>query len=302
LTRVCNRRSRWIATSGRDEDFHGGLTGSPAGVIFPAMATPHLLSTDFDGTLIGFPSDGGCTRAFAEAIEDHHRNGGLWAVNTGRGLPHALEGLEKFRAPVTPDFLLTNEREVFRRTSSGSWEAHGGWNERCREIHETFFDANRGLFEEIHVRMTSRGDVRVIEEDGRPVGLVTASERIMEEVAIHLESMARAMPDFSFQRNTIYLRFCHAAYHKGTALAELCRLEGLDPGGVFAAGDHYNDLPMLNPLYAAHLACPSNAIAPVKDAVTAAGGIVAGKPFADGVAEALDLFTERLDFPASRAA
>jgi hydroxymethylpyrimidine pyrophosphatase-like HAD family hydrolase len=254
------------------------------------MATLRLLSTDFDGTLIGHSSEGVCTGAFAEALNEHRHSRGLWAVNTGRSLQHALEGLEKFGAPTAPDFLLTNEREVFRRTASGLWEAHGGWNTVCEETHEAFFEMHNGLFDEIHVSLTSRGDVRMIEESGRRVGLVTRDETAMEEVVVELVSMARGVPEFSFQRNTIYLRFCHAAYHKGSALAELCRLEGIAPHEVFAAGDHYNDLPMLDPAYAAHLACPSNAIQAVKDAVTAANGIVAAKPFADGVAEALVLF------------
>ena len=44
-------------------------------------------------------------------------------------------------------------------------------------------------------------------------------------------------------RNDVYARFSHAAYNKGTALAELTRRLGLHSRTVFAAGDHLNDLP-----------------------------------------------------------
>ena len=37
------------------------------------------------------------------------------------------------------------------------------------------------------------------------------------------------MPDFSYQRNTIYLRFAHRDYHKGSTLGELCRVLGIKP-------------------------------------------------------------------------
>ncbi len=74
---------------------------------------------------------------------------------------------------------------------------------------------------------------------------------------------------------------------KGASLGELCRLEGIPAAEVLAAGDHYNDLSMLDGTYAAMVACPDNAIPPVKETVRAAGGYVASKPWADGVADAM---------------
>ena len=74
------------------------------------------------------------------------------------------------------------------------------------------------------------------------------------------------------------------------ALEELCRLEGLPREDVFAAGDHYNDLSMLDGKYAGMPACPANAIDPVKETVRAAGGYVARARWADGVAEAMRHF------------
>src|SRR5256886_10745151 len=64
--------------------------------------------------------------------------------------------------------------------------------------------------------------------------------------------------------NTIYLRFCHADYHKGAALAELARLIDVPRENIFAAGDHHNDISMLNGQVAAMPACPANAIEEVK--------------------------------------
>ena len=82
------------------------------------MTKIRLLSTDFDGTLIAMGSRGRCSPDFAAALEDHSGNGGLWAINTGRTLDHVIDGLEIFDAPVGPDFLLTTEREIYRRDAS----------------------------------------------------------------------------------------------------------------------------------------------------------------------------------------
>lgn len=247
----------------------------------------HLLSTDFDGTLVGFSSDGICSGAFAEVLNEHRNNGGLWAINTGRGIHHAREGIAKFGAPASPDFLLTNEREVFRRCVNGDWESHGDWNRLCESRHEELFEQSKGLLHEIQNLVGLHEGSQVIHENSLPVGLITATEQQMEDLAGEILEMTGSVPNFSFQRNTIYLRFCHSDYDKGSALSELCRLEGIARDHVFCAGDHYNDLPMLTLDRAAMLACPANAIDVVQDAVRAAGGHVALKRYADGVAEGI---------------
>lgn len=246
-----------------------------------------LISSDFDGTLIGHGSDGRCSRVFAKALETHRERGGLWAVNTGRGLEHAMEGLARFDGPFAPDFLLTNEREVFRRDGTAGWVEHGFWNEECRIRHGALFQSAAKLFKEVERMAVRQGGTTIIYEEKTPAGLVTASEEIMEFVIAEIDRAAVEFPDFSYQRNTVYLRFCHRDYHKGSALAELCRLENIPVSEVFAVGDHFNDIPMLDAKYALMTACPANAIDPVKKQVSLHAGYISGLPWADGVAEAL---------------
>jgi hydroxymethylpyrimidine pyrophosphatase-like HAD family hydrolase len=59
---------------------------------------------------------------------------------------------------------------------------------------------------------------------------------------------------------------------------------------IFAAGDHYNDISMLDGRFARYPACPGNAIAEVKEAVRNAGGYVAAQDHGAGVHEALHHF------------
>lgn len=251
------------------------------------MNQVHLLSTDFDGTLIGFDSDGTCGAEFAEALTGHRRRGGLWAINTGRSLPHILQGLDRFQAPVTPDFLLTNEREIFRRTSGGNWEAYGEWNAHCDSDHQELFQKRASLLQALEDLVAAHPGAVVIYENGRPSGIAARDEDQVERLSVEVCDLTAGASDFSFQRNTVWLRFCHVRYDKGSALGELCRLEGISAANVFCAGDHFNDLSMLRVERAAMLACPANAIAPVKAAVAQSHGHVSDQAFSRGVAEGL---------------
>ncbi len=235
-------------------------------------------------------SRGRCTADFAAALEEHNRQGGLWAINTGRTLLHAIDGLKLFNAPVMADFLLTNEREIYRRDPGGDWVSYGDWNSVSRQRHAELFSGALEMFAVVEQLAQESGYITILYEDQLPAGLVTNSEDEMEIVAGRIQEAAKRWPDVSFQRNSIYLRFCHRDYHKGSALGELCRLEVIEMQDVLAAGDHFNDLAMLDGTYAKNTACPANAIEPVKELVRRTQGYVAEKCWADGVAEALAFY------------
>lgn len=257
------------------------------------MTDIRILSTDFDGTLIGGSANGRCVPALAEQLERHRDEGGFWAVNTGRSLNHALEGLEQFRAPVEPDFLLTNEREIFRRSALAGWEDFGEWNGVCREVHEVLFAESAEIFGAIERALSGMGDVTFIEENLKVAGLITANDAVMDRVVDRLRGVRLEFPDFHFQRNTVYLRFCHIDYDKGTALKELGRLLEIPADEIFAIGDHHNDLPMLDGESARHVGCPANAIREVREQVGILGGHIARADYGEGAAEAIAAVKER---------
>ena len=121
-------------------------------------------------------------------------------------------------------------------------------------------------------------------------GLRAESDQEMDRIVEFIEEASSKEPKFNYQRNTIYLRFCHADYHKGAALAELSRLIEIPRDNIFAAGDHHNDISMLDGEVAAMPACPANAIDEVKETVRSAGGYVAQRQHGAGVREALKHF------------
>jgi HAD superfamily hydrolase (TIGR01484 family) len=252
-----------------------------------------LLSTDFDGTIVCRTGGQLLDPACMELIRDLQSTGAIWAINTGRSVDLLESGLADFSFPVRPDFILTSERDVFRPGANGEkWEAFGDWNERCARDHAELFSASQSVLAEVIDFVTQKTKARVIYEPDGPAGLIAESEEEMDRVTEFIEQARRKQPKFNYQRNTVYLRFCHADYHKGAALAELARLIEIPRENIFAAGDHHNDISMLDGKVAAMPSCPANAIPEVKDAVRAANGFVAQGECGAGVYEALRYFTE----------
>jgi HAD superfamily hydrolase (TIGR01484 family) len=257
------------------------------------MSQIRLLSLDFDGTLVRHWASPAYPKELVEILNHLRDDGVLMALNTGRTIRLVEEALDSAGFPVRPDFALTSEREVFRWNGS-AWEDFGGWNLRCWEEHDTLFENCTALLEQIERYIESTTAARLYYEESRFSGVVSTTHEEMDEICRFIETKRIGFPDFAYQRNSIYLRFCHLAYHKGTALAELQRLTDISKEETFAAGDNYNDLPMLNLAFARFLACPSNALEDVKAAVRIQGGFVASQDSGFGMCEALKHFFPNL--------
>lgn len=247
-----------------------------------------LYSTDFDGTVVNHHEPPPVSGEFLERVAELRAGGGFWAVNTGRALFHLDEGLAEFGFP-RPDFALTAEREVYRATPEGTWTDFGDWNLRCTKAHDELYAVARPVFAAIRQFVESETGSTFI-DDATGIGIVAASEPEMDRILLQVDRLRAPIPPLHYQRNTVYVRFCHRDYSKGAALGELMRLLGLDRDRVFAAGDHLNDIPMLDGVYASWVACPANSAPAVKKVVRDAGGYIARCNAGDGVAEAIDHF------------
>src|SRR5204863_2495334 len=235
-----------------------------------------LLSLDFDGTMVSRVSEPVLDRDCLELIRELQKAGAIWAINTGRSVDLLESGLTDFEFPIRPDFILTTEREVFRPGTNGKkWEPYGDWNERCARDHAELFSSAQSVLTEVVDFVTQQTKAQLLYHSEGLEGLRAESAEEMDRIVEFIEGAGAKEPKFNYQRNTIYLRFCHADYHKGAALAELARLIDIPRENIFAAGDHHNDISMLNGQVAAMPACPANAIEEVKAAVREAGGYVA---------------------------
>jgi len=250
-----------------------------------------LLSTDFDGTLIGHEPDARTAASLTAALRDLRAKGATWAVNTGRQLWFALEGLEHVHLPHDPEFVLSSEKDIFRRIGEGDWEAFGEWNANTEKRTVDLLGRAAHVLEAVREMCAADKNIEILYENGRVGGLMTSDTGTMDRVVEKIRVLSAGVPDFSFNRNTVWMRFTHREIHKGSALAELARLLDIPRGDVLAIGDHHNDVPMLDGAAAAMVACPSNAVSEVKDLVRAAGGYVSPFPWSEGVADAIRHFS-----------
>lgn len=257
-----------------------------------------LLSTDFDGTLVAhhLNGEGGRTSLLdpgcMELIQELQKGGAIWAVNTGRSKELLESGLTDFHFPVRPDFILTSERDVFRPCEKGvKWEAYGDWNAQVARDHAELYASASPVLAEVVRFVNESTKARILYDRNGPEGVVAQDEAELARIIAFIDEARAGHAKFHYQHNTVYLRFCHADYHKGAALAELQRLIEIPREQTFAAGDHHNDISMLDGLYAQFPACPANSIAAVKETVRNAGGYVAKGEAGAGVREALLYFT-----------
>ena len=251
-----------------------------------------LLSIDFDGTLVSRVSEPVLDAQCMELIRELQNIGALWAINTGRSVDLLESGLADFAFPIRPDFILTTERDVFRLGQNGDkWEPFGDWNERCARDHTELFSSADSVLAEVVDFVSRKTKARLIYNSAGLEGLAAESEEEMDRITEFIREARARHPKLDYQRNGIYLRFCHADYHKGAALGELARLLEISRENIFAAGDHHNDISMLDGKVAGMPSCPANAIPEVQEAVRNACGYVAQKDHGAGVHEALSHFT-----------
>lgn len=249
----------------------------------------HLLCFDFDGTLVDTREHGPVpaeTLARIAALRDE-RNA-VWAINTGRSLFQAVAGLTDHGVEPHPDFIIAKEREIYRQNEHQRWVDFGDWNKRCERAHVKLFRTHKRFFARVRAYLDLHTAAEFVENDEEPAGIVAHDEAEMGRICAFLDEHRKELPTLCYERNTIYLRFAHRDYNKGTAMAELARMLGVPAHQTFAAGDNHNDVSMLCGTNARMVACPANAVAPVRELVRRAGGFVATARAGLGMVQALD--------------
>lgn len=211
----------------------------------------------------------------------------LWGINTGRSMGHVVEGLIESRFPFLPDWVVVRECEIHTPNAYGRWVPHTAWNKRMQKETERLFRKAAKVLDRIRHEVGEHTGAHWMDAEGEPAGLVARTLEEMEWIMERVVALAGGHPDLSWQRNSIYLRFCHRNYHKGSCLSEVARLHGLPSARCFAMGDSHNDFEMLHPSHAGMIACPANAVAEISAAVVSVGGLVTRQAHGMGAVEAL---------------
>jgi hydroxymethylpyrimidine pyrophosphatase-like HAD family hydrolase len=200
-----------------------------------------------------------------------------------------VEGLVASRFPFLPDAVVVRESEIFEPNEVGRWVAVEPWNRQVEKRQARFFRKAKRDLSEFRALVERETGAEWIRHDGEPAGIIARSDEEMDWICEQLEPVAERLPDLGWQRNTIYLRFGHRQFHKGSALAEVARREEIPVERRLAVGDGHNDLQMLDPSVAGEFACPANAVREVKEAVSERGGRVATREHSAGVVEVLGM-------------
>ena len=250
-----------------------------------------VLSFDFDGTM-HHPADDppvpvGLFEEIRRIRRDHHA---VWGINTGRSLDHVMEGLVESGFPFLPDWVVARECEIHTPRTLAQWTPHVSWNERMHRETQDLFHRTRSILDRIRHEIEEHTGAHWMDAEGEPAGLISRTLEEMEWIMTRVVALADGHPHLSWQRNSIYLRFCHRNYHKGSCLSEVARMHGVSTARCFAMGDSHNDFEMLHPEHAGMIACPVNAVPEIVEAVRGVAGFVTPSAHGKGAVEALRHF------------
>lgn len=248
-----------------------------------------LISTDFDGTLHADHEDPPVPLDLQHMIAALQARGAKWVINTGRDLSSLMETLGRARLRIKPDYIVVVEREIYCHRDAQYSELKE-WNRQCRAMHAELFARIRGDIPRLFDWVNKRGKASVYEDSFSPFCIIADHNEEMDAIQAMMDAYAAEVPGLATVRNDVYARFSNTAFNKGTALAELARLLGVTVEETFAAGDHYNDIPMLSSKCARYIVCPDNAIPPIKELVRQQNGYVSHQPWGHGVARGLEHF------------
>lgn len=245
-----------------------------------------VISTDFDGTVHSEFEHPPIPRVLEKVLAEAQTRGAVWVINTGRDLPGLLATLEQANIAIRPDYVAVVEREIYQLRER-EYIAVEDWNDACSRDHEQLFARIRQDVPELAKWVQKKFKAQVYEDSYSPFCLIAESVPDADAIQERLEEYCATVPHLTVVRNHIYARFSHVAYNKGKALGEIARRLKARPEEVLAAGDHYNDLPMLSREFAHALVAPANSIPEVKELVLEQGGHVSEKLWGHGVAEGI---------------
>jgi HAD superfamily hydrolase (TIGR01484 family) len=247
-----------------------------------------ILSFDFDGTLHNpYQQPSVTPELFALLSSMREERKALWGINTGRSLPYTLEGLQEECFPLVPDFIIAREREIYYPNAAGEWMPDQAWNDACHQDIEDLLHESKPLMDRIRHLVGEQTGAEWIEQQGEHASLIARTEAEMEWIASQVETMVPADSLLGWQRNSIYLRFGHKGYQKGSSLAAVAKQFSVPVENRFAIGDSHNDLEMLDRSIAGMIACPANSIPEIIAHVNSQSGYHSQRDHSQGVVEAI---------------
>lgn len=246
-----------------------------------------VLGFDFDDTLVLKDGSTAVDPRFFDCLQwVRSTYGAAWGIATGRSLYQLVEGFNDSDFPFLPDFVVAREREIYFPGQFGRWVPHDEWNQKCDKEHHKLFRKSKRVLAKIRKYIESNTSATWVSDEEDAAAVVAGSEREMDGIQDFIEDISKHA-NLTYERNSIYLRFSHRAYNKGSGLVEAADRWGIGTDRILAVGDNFNDLSMLQPEICDACGCPANAVGEVRDFVKNRGGKVADSPGSVGVMEVM---------------
>jgi HAD superfamily hydrolase (TIGR01484 family) len=245
-----------------------------------------LISTDFDGTIFAEFEQPPIAAQLVTLLAAQQARGVKWIINTGRDMSGLMEALGRAQLPIQPDGLVLVEREIHFRHGA-RYVPHATWNAASDAAHAEIFRRMHRDLPRLRRWASENHRAMIYEDSYSPFCMIARDNTEADAIHAYLDEYCRDQPDLCVVRNDVYARIAHAGFNKGSALAEVARHWKISPENILAAGDHLNDLPMLNRTYAHHLVTNANAVPSVKETVRAQNGFISSLPCGHGVAEGI---------------
>jgi HAD superfamily hydrolase (TIGR01484 family) len=246
-----------------------------------------LISTDFDGTIHEDFAHSPIPILLQEKLQRLRGQGVVWVINTGRDLSSLMESLGREHCQVLPDYVVTVEREIHRHVR-GRYESVEPWNGQCMRDHAKIFTELSVEVQHLTRHLDEKYDATFYDDSWSPLCVIARSNAQMDLIQAELDTFCSEVKRLTVVRNDVYLRMSHRGYSKGTALQEIQRQLGITAAQTLAAGDHLNDIPMLQRSVAEWLVTPSNGLPQIQALVAGQGGYICKASCGEGILEALE--------------
>ncbi len=179
-------------------------------------------------------------------------------------------------------------QKIFYIHENQEYVPHSEWNDRCAAEQEELFERVRPVLPKLIASINEQFDADIYEDAYSPFCLIASDNEECDAIQTQTEEFLADWEDLAFVRNDIYARLSHTAYNKGSALDEVARIINVDRTQILAAGDHLNDLPMLDPARARWLITQHNAVWQVKEHIEKHGGFVSKLPCGNGLLNGIE--------------
>lgn len=252
-----------------------------------------LVVTDFDGTIFNEFESSPVPAAFQDQIRQMQSAGCQWIVATGRDMSSLMEAIGRAKLSVEPDWVVLVEREIYRRQGT-QFVPVQPWNDQCTSVHADLFAQIAGDIPHLLNHINANHNAVVYSDRYSPICIIGDNNHEADKVYRFLSDYAAHVPHLTVVRNDVYMRFAHEAFNKGTAVDHIRNSLQVPSQAVFIAGDHLNDIPMLQPVYGRWLAAPANAVPEVKSHLLAHGGYISPLPAGLGTLDALTRYLVQL--------